>query len=64
MNEALGSLADKVDQVVALCAALRVENHQLRDRIGLLEDEKQSLADRMAEARMRLEGLMDKLPPE
>jgi regulator of replication initiation timing len=64
MNEDLGSLGSKVEQVVALCAFLRAENHRLRGRIGALEDEKQNLADRMSEARTRLEGLMDKLPAE
>lgn len=62
MNERLGRLDAKVEQVVALCAALRSENSQLRDRISLLEEEKETLAERMTEARQRLEGLMDKLP--
>lgn len=64
MNEEIGSLAGKVEQVIALCAALRVENHQLRDRVGALEDEKLELAERMTEARTRLEDLMDRLPTE
>lgn len=62
MNEPLGRLEAKVEQVIALCDALRVENHRLHDRIGLLEEEKETLAERMNEARLRLEGLMDKLP--
>ena len=64
MNEHLGRLEGKVAQVIALCDALRAENHRLRDRVSLLEDEKQDLAERMTEARSRLEGLMDKLPAE
>lgn len=62
MNEDLGSLGNKVEQVVALCAFLRAENHRLRDLIGTLEEEKRGLADRMGEARVRLEALMDQLP--
>jgi cell division protein ZapB len=64
MNEELGGLEDKVTQVIALCDALRAENHQLRGRVDALEDEKRSLAERMTTARTRLEGLMDRLPPE
>lgn len=64
MNEELGLLEDKVTRVIALCDALRAENHRLRDRVGVLETEKQDLAERMTTARTRLEGLMDKLPPE
>jgi cell division protein ZapB len=64
MNEELGGLEGKVAQVVALCASLRDENVRLRGRVSALEDEKEALTERMTEARMRLEGLMDRLPPE
>ncbi|GAB1394585.1 hypothetical protein MASR1M60_27490 [Rhodocyclaceae bacterium] len=62
MNEHLGRLESKVAQVIALCDDLRAENHRLRDRITVLEDEKLALNERMTTARSRLEGLMDKLP--
>jgi len=64
MNEALERIDHKVEQVIALCDGLRAENRRLRDRVSLLEEEKQALAGRMTEARTRLEGLMDKLPAE
>lgn len=64
MNEDLGSLEGKVEQIVALCDALRAENHRLHDRIGMLEEEKEALAERMVAARERIEGLLDRLPPE
>jgi cell division protein ZapB len=64
MNEELGGLETKVGQIVALCDNLRAENHRLRDRVGELETQKEELAARMTEARTRLEGLMDRLPPE
>ena len=64
MNEELGGLEGKVAQVIALCASLRDENQRLRGRVSALEDEKEALAERMTEARQRLEGLMDRLPPE
>jgi len=64
MNEDLGSLEGKVERIVALCDALRVENRRLHDRIDALEDEKEALAERMTSARARLEDLMERLPAE
>jgi cell division protein ZapB len=64
MKEELDGLEGKVAQVIALCAALREENHRLHDRVSALEDEKESLVERMGEARSRLEGLMERLPAE
>lgn len=64
MNEEFGGLESKVEQVIALCDALRAENDRLRDRIGTLEGEKDALSARMTEARSRLEGIMDRLPAE
>jgi len=64
MNAPLASLEQKVEQIVALCEALRAENHRLRDHVVTLEGEKQGLVERMTVARTRLEGLMDKLPAE
>jgi cell division protein ZapB len=64
MNEELGGLEQKVERVIALCAELRTENHRLRDRVVSLEDEKHDLAERMSEARSRLEAIMDRLPSE
>lgn len=64
MNDVLGTLENKVTQVISLCAELRAENHRLRERVGALEEEKLTLTDRMTTARTRLESLMDRLPPE
>lgn len=64
MDAPLARLEQKVEQIVALCEALRAENHRLRDRVGVLENEKLGLMERMTAARTRLEGLMDKLPAE
>jgi chromosome segregation ATPase len=64
MDEAFDRLENKAVQVARLCAALRNENHQLRDRIGALEAEKAALEVRMTEARTRVEGLLDQLPPD
>lgn len=64
MDDPLDGIERKVEQIIALCAALRVENHRLRDRVGELEEEKQNLAARMTTARERIEGLLDRLPAE
>jgi cell division protein ZapB len=64
MNDEFGGLDNKVTQVIALCDALRAENHRLRTLVDSLENEKADLAARMATARTRLEGLMDRLPAE
>ncbi len=64
MHTPFASLEQKIEQIVALCAALRAENHRLRDRVGTLEGEKQGLTERMTTARTRLESLMDKFPTE
>ncbi|MFN3884009.1 MAG: hypothetical protein ACK4Q4_04530 [Rhodocyclaceae bacterium] len=64
MDAPLASLERKVEQIIALCETLRAENRQLRERVGALENEKRGLIERMTLARVRLEGLIDKLPPE
>ena len=64
MNDELTGLESKVAQVVALCNSLRTENLRLRDRVGILENEKTDLSERMTEARSRLETLVDRLPAE
>lgn len=63
MDHPLGGLEQKVEQIIALCATLRAENHRLRDRVGELEGQNRAFAERMTAARERLENLMDKLPP-
>ena len=64
MDEELGGLEIKVGQIVAMCDDLRAENLRLRNHVDALETQKQALAERMTEARTRIESLMDRLPPE
>lgn len=64
MNDEFGGLENKVTQVIALCDSLRAENQRLRTLVDTLENEKADLTARMATARTRLEGLMDRLPAE
>ena len=62
MSQELDSLELKIDRLVAVGRGLLAENEHLRDRVEDLEREKRVLADRIEQARGRLEALMDRLP--
>lgn len=61
VNE-LNALESKIAQVAALCRTLRAENGELRQQLSAAENEKTNLAQRMSEARERLEQLAGQLP--
>ena len=61
LNE-LDMLENKVAQVVSLCRALRSENNLLRQQLASAESEKIRLAERMEQARERVEQLAQRLP--
>lgn len=61
VNE-LNALESKIAQVAALCRSLRAENGELRQKLSATESEKASLAQRMGEARERIEQLAGQLP--
>jgi cell division protein ZapB len=61
LNE-LNALESKVSQVVALCRSLRSENERLREQLAVAEQDRNSLAERMAAATARLERLAGQLP--
>ena len=61
VNE-LNALESKIAQVAALCRGLRAENGELRQKLSVAESDKASLAQRMAEARERLEQIAGQLP--
>ena len=64
MNAELDTLEQKLEQVLAVCGQMRMENCVLRDQIVGLEQRNQLLMSRAGEARVRLEALVDKLPAE
>jgi len=64
MEHSLDSLEHKVDRLLTLCAGLRKENETLNSRIAHLEADKAALTAKIDTARVRLEGLMEKLPEE
>ena len=63
LNE-LDMLENKVAQVVSLCRALRSENNRLRQQLASAESEKVRLAERMEQARERVEQLAQRLPED
>lgn len=63
-NSELIALEKKVEQFLAFCETLRVENLALRSRVITLEEERTQLTRKMDSARTRLETLMTRLPNE
>ncbi len=61
LNE-LTSLEHKLDQLLDLHKAMRIENQELRTRVASLEAENRQMEDRLETARVRLETLLAKLP--
>jgi cell division protein ZapB len=61
VNE-LNALESKIAQVAALCRSLRAENSELRQKLSSAEIDKTNFAQRMVDARERLEQLVGQLP--
>jgi len=64
MDTELKSLEDKVNQFVALCRRLRTDVHQLRQQLASALNENKLLADKMNDAKSRLETLLTQIPEE
>ena len=62
MDADLKALEEKIAQLVALCQSLRGENQDLRQEVAQIQDEARRLRDQMAQASVRLEAVIDKLP--
>ncbi|MBN4075035.1 MAG: TIGR02449 family protein [SAR86 cluster bacterium] len=54
-------LEEKVDELIQLCADMKSENQNLRDRANGWEDERKSLSDKSQLARVRLEKVLRRL---
>lgn len=55
MDADIKELEEKLAKLVGLCASLREENAQLREKSDALKN-------KMAQASVKLEGLLEKLP--
>ena len=62
MIKELTTLERKVAEVSALCRALRNENDELRQQVENSEKERRNMAERLEQARTRIEQLIQQLP--
>lgn len=62
MESELNALESKIQQMVQLCQNLRTENQKLRQQIAATTSEQKLLAERMLQARTRMEALLEKIP--
>ena len=62
MLKELSVLEGKVAEVTSLCRALRNENAHLRQQMAGIENERRNLAERVQQARTRIEQLVEQLP--
>jgi cell division protein ZapB len=56
------SLEAKVAQFVSLCERLRTENQELRQQLADARGDAKRLNDKIDGAKVRLEGLLERLP--
>lgn len=64
MDAELQSLEDKINQFVALCQRLRSDNHQLRQQLASAQNDNKQLAEKIGDAKTRLETLLTQIPEE
>lgn len=62
MDEQLSALEDRIHQAVELCRRLRAENDELRQQVAQLQNENKRLADKIDDAKSRLQGLLEQIP--
>jgi cell division protein ZapB len=64
MDAELESLEDKINQFVGLCQRLRADNHQLRQQLASAQNDNKQLAEKIGDAKTRLETLLTQIPEE
>ena len=62
MQSELDALEVKLAQVLDRFRAMREENLRLRQQVVSLENTNKQLSERQAEARARMESLLDRIP--
>ncbi|WP_188705104.1 hypothetical protein [Silvimonas iriomotensis] len=64
MDAELATLEEKINMLVRIVAALRSENHQLRQEILASGRENQQLVSKLDETKTRVAALIERLPEE
>ena len=64
MENELKSLEGKISQFVALCQRLRADNHELRQQLAAAQNDNKQLAEKIGDAKTRLETLLTQIPDE
>lgn len=64
MEAELNSLDDRIQQLIRVAERLRTENGELRQQLAASLNEGKQLRDRMTAARLRLEGVLTRLPQD
>jgi cell division protein ZapB len=62
MKEELDALDERIRQLIQLCQGLRKENIKLRQQVATAESANRVLVEKIAAARGRMEGLLDRIP--
>lgn len=62
MDRDLFALEERIEQFIALCQNLRMENQELRTRVANLEVERTRLNEKIETACARLESLVEQIP--
>jgi len=62
MDDQIRSLEDKINQFVSLCQRLRQDNHELRQQLASSQNENKQLAEKISDAKTRLEALLTQIP--
>jgi cell division protein ZapB len=64
MEAELKSLEGKLAQLVTLCHRLRSDNHALRQQLATALNDSKQLAEKITQARNRLETLVNQIPDD
>lgn len=64
MDHDINQLSDRLDILLGRFRALHDENIALRNRVAVLEGENRMLSDKVEAARVRLTGVLERLPEE
>jgi len=57
----IANLESRIDELITVCEQLKSENTALREREGILVEEKEQLIKKADKARTRVEGILTRL---